>query len=62
MKRFLIFAAAAALCAFTVYALYKVDVNTKGIAGFLDSNIFFDIQKENGQTVITILNEQIRLR
>ena len=62
MKRFLIFAAAAALCAFTVYALYKVDVNTKGIAGFWTQTFFFDIQKENGQTVITILNEKIRLR
>ena len=49
MKRFLMFAAAVALCAFTVYALYKVDINTKNIAGFLDSNVFFDIQSENGQ-------------
>ena len=62
MKRFLMFAAAVALCAFTVYAIHKVDINTKNIAGFLDSNVFFDIQSENGQTVITILNDKIRLR
>ena len=62
MRRFLLFVTAVALCVITVSALRSVDINTKKIAGFLDSNVFFDIEREDGQTVITILNEKIRLR
>lgn len=62
MKRLLAFIAAVLLCVFTVLAFQAVDKNTKQVAGFLDSNVFFDMHKENGQTVITILNEQFKLR
>ena len=45
-----------------VLAMQAVDRNTKKVAGFLDSNVFFDIHSEDGNTVITILNEQFKLR
>lgn len=62
MKRFLTFAAAAALIIVTIYALRAVDSNTKRIAGFLDTNVFFDIEHEDDATVVTIFNEKIKLR
>lgn len=62
MRRFLAVAAAIIICIIAFYGLKRVDVNTKKIAGFLDSNVFFDIDREDGKTVVTILNEKIRLR
>ncbi len=62
MRRFLLYLAAAAICALTVLAIYRADKNTKRVAGFLDSSVFFDVSKDEGGTVLTILNEKITLR
>jgi len=62
MKRILLYTVITALVVMTVIFLKKVDNNTKQIAGFLDSNVFFEFKNDAGQTTLTILNQKIKLR
>jgi hypothetical protein len=62
MKKYLCIILCCIIAVASAYLFIKVDENSKAVAGYLEGNTIFRIDKDDGVTTITILNEKFEIK